>query len=60
MSAYVHAALALQGFALTPAEEEAVAEQFARIEAIAAVFLVDVLPDDLESGALLIPAETSA
>lgn len=53
--AYFHAALQLQGYRLTPAQETGVAAQFAGIAAIAAVLMREELDLGLEPAPVFTP-----
>lgn len=54
-TAYVHAALQLQGYQLTPSQEAGVAAQFAGIAAIAAVLMREELDLALEPAPVFMP-----
>lgn len=54
-AAYVHQALLLQGYRLTPAQEAGVAAQFAGIAAIAAVLMAEELDPALEPAPVFLP-----
>jgi hypothetical protein len=54
-AAYVHAALRLQGYRLTQAQEAGVAAQFAGIAAIAAVLMCEELDFALEPAPVFAP-----
>jgi len=55
LAAYVDAACALQGFALTDERRARVVEQFARIAAIAEPLLGVELPADVEPASTFVP-----
>jgi hypothetical protein len=54
-TAYVHAALQLQGYRLTPAQDAGVVTQFAGIAAIAAVLMREELDLGLEPAPVFTP-----